>query len=54
MSTVIIGGGDNARAAISKLETTSVDMSDEQRSCAEAILKAVASMCDDYRQSCGL
>jgi len=39
MSTVIIGGGDEARARIHALETASLSMTSAQRDAAELLLK---------------
>lgn len=51
MSTVIIGGGSNARNAITDLENASLTMSQADRDAAEAFLVAFASCikarCDD-------
>lgn len=43
MTTVIIGGGERARSAITDLENASVGMSQADRDAAEAYLAAFAS-----------
>ena len=49
MSTVVIGGGDKARAAIEQLETESIAWTTERRDAAEALL---STLCNDVASLC--
>jgi hypothetical protein len=43
MSTVIIGGGDGVRSAVSDVEAASLGWTQAQRDAAEALLGTIAS-----------
>lgn len=49
MSTVIIIGGDKARAAIAQLENESIAWTEERRAAAEALL---STFCNDTSDLC--
>lgn len=48
MSTVIIGGGSQARAAITALENASLAMTFPQRKNAEELLAAFTAQCNTF------
>lgn len=54
MSTVIIGGGDDARNAISVTEKASLEMSDGDRDTAEGLFKQFCIDCSDLLAKYGV
>lgn len=54
MSTVIIGGGDDARHAITVTEQASLGMSDSDRDAAEELFKRFRNDCADLLTKYGV